>query len=329
MRCPWAGVYPTVVVPFCDQGGVDTAALEKQLRYQLDGGVHGLLVLGTLGEGMYVSPGERAQVIVTTARVAGRAVPIVVGIHTCNVESALAQMLQARDLGASAVLVKYLGNPHASAGEVLGFYASLSDAGILPIFYYHYPDQTGLELCPQDVAAVVSLPGVVGIKESTLDLPEIQEHIALTRSLGKVVLSSTVLNLTQVLESGGQGAMCPEAVVMPGPAARTYQAWIEGRPDEARALQKELFATAPIVLGNLTPVALERRRGHGGGGPQSAAAAGRRPATSPPQGGLTDLGVPTPVAVKYPLPPLSARDARRVARAVRRLQAIDWTQVAR
>ena len=55
----WAGIYPTVVTPLCECG-VDTVSLERQLRHELAGGVHGLLVLGTIGEGQYARPDERA-----------------------------------------------------------------------------------------------------------------------------------------------------------------------------------------------------------------------------------------------------------------------------
>src|SRR5690349_18276337 len=68
-RSPWQGVYPTIVTPVCN-GQVDVAALEKQIQHALNGGVHGILVLGTIGEGEYVSPEQRAEVIATAVRVA-------------------------------------------------------------------------------------------------------------------------------------------------------------------------------------------------------------------------------------------------------------------
>src|SRR5262249_17567207 len=73
---PWAGIYPTVMTPFTGCGGIDTHALECQLRHELAGGVHGLLVLGTYGEGQFVSMPERAQVVATAVRVAGGKVPV-------------------------------------------------------------------------------------------------------------------------------------------------------------------------------------------------------------------------------------------------------------
>src|SRR5262249_43413822 len=202
--CRWGGIYPTVVAPFdCD--GIDTTSLEKQLRHELAGGVQGLLVLGTIGEGEFVNDVEQAQTITTPAKVAAGCVPVVVGIHTCDLDTARAQLLQAKQLGADAVLVKYIGNPRASPGEVLGFFAALSDLHALPIFYYHYPSQTKLHLEPQHVANILGLPEVVGIKESTLNLREVQEHMRLLCGQGKVFLSGTALNLTQFIQLGGHG----------------------------------------------------------------------------------------------------------------------------
>ena len=114
------------------------------MRRELAGGCHGLLVLGTLGEGETVPFAERAQVIATAVRVASGCVPVVVGIHTCDIQKALVQMRQARELGATHVLVKYLNNPRASSAAVLEFFTALSDSHILPILYYHFPDATGL-----------------------------------------------------------------------------------------------------------------------------------------------------------------------------------------
>jgi 4-hydroxy-tetrahydrodipicolinate synthase len=324
--CLWCGVIPTVVTPFCDQG-VDVAALERQIRYQLQGGCRGLLLLGTIGEGQYVNAQERADAIRTAVSVAGGA-PVIVGIHTCDLETARAELLQAKELGAAAVLVKYLGNPHASADQVLGFYAALSDLRALPIVYYHYPSQTGLRLSPRAIADILGLPGVIGIKESTLDLGEMKAHICLTRGLGKCYYTSTALNLTQFLELGGSGAMCPEAVLLPSQVVDEYNAWINGHHDQARALQKALFVLEPVVSSGRVPVILAR--------PLAMMAADRElplpmSPNSHPQAkikaALNCLGVATPVPVKCPLPPLSTRDRHKVQKACARIKAIDWCEV--
>jgi len=123
---------------------------------------------------------ERAQVIGTAVRVAC-GVPVVAGIHTCDIDTAHAQLVQAKELGAAAVLVKYLGRRHASFTEVCGFLAALGEMQLLPIIYYHYPNQTGLNFSPRQIADLLAQPGIVGIKESILDLGEVKKHITLCK----------------------------------------------------------------------------------------------------------------------------------------------------
>src|SRR3954468_7068546 len=246
---PWAGVYPTVLTPWNCDGTVDEASLEAQLRYELAGCVHGVLVLGSLGEGERASPEARAQVLAVTARTVAGCVPFVLGIHTCDLECAKLQMLQAKEAGAAAVLVKYKGNPHASGCQVLAFLQALSGCGALPIFYYHYPSDTGLKLSPAEVAAIVQLPNVAGAKISTLDLREFEAIAGRTKGCGKVYLSGTALNLTQFLDAGGHGAMCPEAVLLPAKSVCVYKLWCDGKHEAAREAQKELFVVSPVLRG--------------------------------------------------------------------------------
>jgi dihydrodipicolinate synthase/N-acetylneuraminate lyase len=288
-----------------------------------------LLVLGTFGEGQYVTPEERAQVIGTAVRVAKGTVPVVVGIHTCIFDEAHCQLLLAKRLGASAVLVKYSGNPHASGAEVLDFFAALSALEALPIFYYHYPAQTGLRLSPIEIAQILALPNVVGIKESTLNLREMQAHIEAARGLNKTFLCSTALMLTQFLCAGGHGAMCPEAVLLPAPTVQCFNTWTHGKYDDARAIQSELFVLTPILRSShvtsphLTRTIFTAAQDHQMPLPM---------ATDKPQArmkaALTYLCVPTPACVKCPNPALTARDLSRVQAAVREIKQIDWCAVA-
>jgi 4-hydroxy-tetrahydrodipicolinate synthase len=324
--CPWAGIYPTVVTPFCDHG-VDVKSLEAQIHHELAGGVQGLLVLGTIGEGQYTTPEERAQVISTAVHAAHCAVPVVVGIHCGDIDTARDQLLQAKALGAAAVLVKYLGHPGACGPEVLGFIAALDELHCLPIFYYHYPSQTGLCLTPGDVAAILGLPGVVGIKESTLDLKEVKAHMALTHGQDKVFLSGTALNLTQFMDMGGHGAMCAEAVLMPGPTVHAYHAYLAGHQDEARALQKELFVDLPILKDRSPPVPVARAMFMTAQDHCHKVSMGCDHPQARLKAALNCLGVPTSPAVKCPLPPLSDKDQKKVCKAVKAMKCIDWSGV--
>jgi dihydrodipicolinate synthase/N-acetylneuraminate lyase len=317
---PWAGVYPTVLTPWNCDCTVDEASLEAQLRYELAGCVHGVLVLGSLGEGECASPEARAQVLAVTARTVNGCVPFVVGIHTCDIECAKLQMMQAKEAGAAAVLVKYKGCPNASGCQVLAFYQALSDCGGLPILYYHYPSDTHLKLSPAEVAAIVKLPNVIGAKISTLDLREFEAIAAHTKCCGKVYLTGTALNLTQFMDAGGNGAMCPEAVLLPAKTVCAYKQWCDGRHDAARETQKELFVLSPVLRGGITTEGTARKKVMGMQDlnirlpMQDYHPQARLKAT------LNGLCVPTPVKVSCPLPGLTSHDAQLVQQTVAKIR---------
>ncbi|MCS7166295.1 MAG: dihydrodipicolinate synthase family protein [Gemmatales bacterium] len=318
----WCGIYPTVLTPWRCDGSVDEDALRRQIIYQLDGGVHGILVLGTLGEGDYATMNERAAVIRTAvATVQGR-VPVVVGVHTADIQDALQKARQAQTLGADALLVKYIGDPCPESHRILRFYEHLSQAQILPIFYYHFPGQTGVYLSPHDLAKILSLPNVIGIKTSTLDLAETRALIWLTRNQNKVFLSGTALNLTQYLEAGGHGAMCPEAAILPCHTVAVYHAYWQGATTLARTWQRQLFVIAPLLRDGPTPVCLARHVVMFAQDRDISIPVGPDTGQARLKATLNELGICMNATVKCPLPPLDVHDRIKVRLAVARIRCM-------
>ncbi len=318
----WAGIYPTVLTPWhCGGCGVDTAALACQIQYQLSGGVHGLLVLGTLGEGMYASDQERAEVITTAVTQAAGKVPVVVGIHSGDANEALAQLKQAKALGAQAVLVKYLGAAGTPFCEVLGFFDTLASAGALPVFYYHYPSGVCRKLTPCEVIQVLSLPNVVGVKESTLDLREVEAHMQGVGGQGKVFLSGTALNLTQFQKIGGHGAMSPEAAILPGDTVAAYDtAYGIGDRRGARSQQRDLFIVAPLLKGGLITERGARMMMMTAQDLKLPQRVGKDEAQARLKAALNQLGMTMNSTVKSPLPELSFWDKHVVNSTVRKIE---------
>lgn len=325
----WAGVYPTVVTPFRGAyGGVDVVSLDKQLEHVIKAGVSGLVVCDSFGEGEYLSAQERGEVIQTAIRHAFPRIPVIVGIHTCDVGEAMRQALEARRLGASGVLVKYSGKPNASAAEVYNFTRALCELKALPIFYDHCPSRTGVDLGTNEIAQLLALPGVVGIRESSPHLPEIVEHVKLCQGLGRVFFSATALNLTQFLECGGVGAMCPEAVLLPGPCVKAYRACAAGRHQEAQAIQEEMYAVAPIFRLKPTLPILERVVYRTAQDFKLAGPTGQEEPQAQMKAALTCLGIPTETWVKMPLPPLTGCEQHCVTSTITSVKKIDWCEVS-
>lgn len=325
---PWGGIYPTVITPFRGAyGGIDVASLDRQLDYLIKSGVQGLVVCDSFGEGEYLTPPERQAVIQTAVRHAFPRIPVVVGIQTSDVGEAQRQIIDARRMGASGVLVKYSGRPNASAHEVYQFMRGVCDMRVLAIFYDHCPSRTGVDLGTSEVAQILMLPGIAGIREASGSLPEVAEHVRLCRGLQRAFFTATALNLSQFLEAGGTGAMCPEAVLLPTPSVKAYRAYAAGRHDEARAIQEELYTLTPIYrLKPALPI-LERVAYVTVQDFKLSTPTGQEEPQAQMKAALTCLGIPTPTWVKTPLPPLTSSEQQCVTSTMTAVKKIDWCEV--
>ena len=313
------GIIPTVLTPLTCQQQVDVAALEQEINFLLNAGVHGLLILGSVGEGAYLDAHQRELVIETTVKVVAGRRPIVVGIISTSTQVARAQLEQARNLGADAALVLVQPYYGLCFGDLRRHYQVLSEANLLPILYYHYPAATGLDLDADQIAAILCLPNVIGIKESILDLGEVKKHIRLTQRLGKVYFSGTALDLLTFLRAGGHGAMCPEAAVWPEETVIAFEAYCAGQRDLARDSQRRLFELLPLVQGRSVPVFVARPALSLATHLGVPVSLDSTPTQARLKAALALRGVPISPAVSPPLPQLTCEDRTKAAEVIRRI----------
>jgi 4-hydroxy-tetrahydrodipicolinate synthase len=136
------GIYPIVPTPFTESGAVDLESVERLAHFMVERGVHGLAVLGALGEGHKLSEAERRSVVEAFRRRLPSEKGLVVGVRAPATDLAVAQARSARDLGADALLV---GPPPVQKDDVLfTFYRRVHDAVDLPIIIHDYPAETGV-----------------------------------------------------------------------------------------------------------------------------------------------------------------------------------------
>jgi len=133
------GTAPALVTPFTASGEVDEPAFERLIDRQLDGGVSGLVVLGTTGENPTVTHYERRRLVDLALRRADGQVPVIVGTGTYNTEDSIAFSVEAGQAGADGVLVV---GPYYSKPSQEGFrrhVKAIAEATDQPIVLYTFP----------------------------------------------------------------------------------------------------------------------------------------------------------------------------------------------
>ncbi len=164
------GVIPPMVTPLRNANELDLPGLERLVSHIIGGGVHGLFILGTTGEGPVLSRHLQRELIRQACRAVSGRVPVLVGITDTAFEESVSLAETAAEQGASAVVVApppyfRLGQP-----ELLEYVAHLAARLPLPMMLYNIPSCTKTVFEPDTVRQAAGIPGVVGLKDSSGDM---------------------------------------------------------------------------------------------------------------------------------------------------------------
>jgi dihydrodipicolinate synthase/N-acetylneuraminate lyase len=160
-------VLPALITPFTRTGDLDLEAFAANLTTLTDRGIKGFLVGSSTGEGPYLEPGERAELVDAARDTLGRSPFLVSGVAAESLRLARKQVKEAAAGGADAVLVI---TPTSLARDrndlVEQFYLDLADKSPLPVIIYSVPKYTAYEPPIETIAAVAAHENVLGMKDS-------------------------------------------------------------------------------------------------------------------------------------------------------------------
>jgi len=156
------GVYTIMPTPFTPSGELDLDSVTNLVDFQIEAGIHGLAILGFMGEAHKLSGRERRAVIErVTQRVAGR-VPVWVGIRAIGTPASIEQAQEAQDLGANAVFAAPIDVQNDAV--IFRHYQQLQAALSIPVLIHDFPENFGITVSPEVVARLGKEGGVHYIK---------------------------------------------------------------------------------------------------------------------------------------------------------------------
>lgn len=230
------GILPATITPFDAQGRFARGPFEQLLARLYEGGVHGVYVCGTTGEGLLMAVHERQAVV--DAAVActppGRSVVVHVGAAAFDDVRTLAR--HAARVGASAISSLPPSGPGFGFAESYRYYEALAALSELPVIVYYFPDvYPGITTLGQ-LEDLCALPNVVGVKFTDFDLCTLS-GIA---SPSRVVYNGRDEVLAAGLLMGAHGGIGSFYNLMPERFASIFEHAQAGRWDAARTLQDEV-----------------------------------------------------------------------------------------
>ncbi|MDX2181736.1 MAG: dihydrodipicolinate synthase family protein [Bryobacteraceae bacterium] len=235
---PPHGIIPPLVTPLTDSGTLDVSGFERLLAHVAQGGVDGVFVLGTTGEGPSL-PGELKGELVR--RSTGAGLPVLVGLIEASTDDALRLADAAANAGAAAVVLTPPFYFALTEGEVLGYLERVVPRLPLPVYLYNIPVFTKVRLEPQLVRAAAELPGVAGFKDSGGDVERLREVRRLVPELP--VWWGPEETLIEALDAGAVGGITGGANFLP----RVYVELVRAMRTGDRARVAELGAIVERV----------------------------------------------------------------------------------
>lgn len=233
----WRGVFPAVTTKFTPDGALDHAEMARCFRLQIEAGVDGLIVCGSLGEASTLEMEEKLAILETAITVAAGKIPVLLTIVEGSTARACRLAEAGAKLGAAGFMVlpgvPYKSLPH----ETMAHYRAVAKAGGLPVMVYNNPVGYGVDITPEMFAELADEPLFVAIKESSDDVRRITRIINLTGD--RYALFCGVDNLA--LEAQAMGAVGWVAGLVCAFPAETVAIWRlaqTGRFVEAREIYR-------------------------------------------------------------------------------------------
>jgi 4-hydroxy-tetrahydrodipicolinate synthase len=228
------GVYSIIPTAFTDSGDLDGASQRRVVDLFIEKGANGLTALGVTGEVARLEEAERAKVLEVVVKQAAGRVPVVAGTSADGTRTCIAYTRQAKDLGASAVMVSPPRMPKLSSAAVVAHYKALADAVDLPIIVQDYPPIAGFAMEPALLARIAKeIPSARTIKLEDPPTPFKTARILEAAGDTKVQIFGGLggVFLLEELISGATGAMTGFA--FPEILARIMKHWNAGAHDAA------------------------------------------------------------------------------------------------
>ena len=247
----FSGSIPALVTPFRN-GAFDEQTFRKLVDWQIEKGSSALVPCGTTGESATMSIEEHNHVVAVCVEQAAGRVPVIAGCGSNDTKVALEHMQHAKAAGADAALVvlPYYNRPNQD-GLLLHF-RYLAEHCDLPIIVYNVPARTVTDIAVTTLAELARLPTIVGIKDASGKVERVSAQ-RLACGADFCQLSGNDDMTLGMMAMGAKGCISVTANVAPELCAQFQSACLEGRWEDALALQDRLYPLHSALFSDASP----------------------------------------------------------------------------
>src|SRR5699024_2021363 len=241
------GIVPPMITPLLDEDNLDIKGLDNLIEHLISGGVHGLFLLGTTGEGPSLKHSLRAELIKKVCELVNKRVPVLAGLMDTSYKESIYLANRAKELGVQAVVVAPPCFFRIGQTELYDFVDQMLSEIAVPAYLYNNPDLTKVSFDLKTVEILLSKDNVHGIKDSSGDMIYHQKLQIFTKASETSLLMGPEELLVESLIMGGSGGIPGGANIFPKLYVDLYETVTSGDWKKARDMQRGVMQLSNVL----------------------------------------------------------------------------------
>lgn len=250
------GLFTAIVTPFDRKENLDIEGLKRNIDFQIENGVNGIVPVGTTGESATLSEEEHKRIVeISIDHVNGRCL-VIAGTGSNNTTEAIEYTKHARDSGADAALLitPYYNKPTQEG--IYQHYRKIAETVDIPMILYTVPGRTMVNIEPQTTERLSKIQNIIGIKDASGSLDQVTREIQLCGKDFTVLSGDDSMNFP-IISLGGKGAISVVSNIVPELMRESIWAALDGNLKKARELHYTLYPLFKVMFIETNPAPLK------------------------------------------------------------------------
>jgi len=233
----WHGVFPALTTPFTSRDEVDLEMFAKSINAQVDAGVHGIILGGTLGEASTLTTDEKEKLVKFAVAQTKKRIPIILNIAEGATRAAIEQAALAQKWGADGLMLLPPMRYKSDARETVQHFKQVAASTQLPIMIYNNPVDYKVEVTPEMFGELAVCSNIQAVKESTREISNVTKMINRHGERFKILCGVDTIAM-EALIMGAHGWVAGLVCAFPQETVDIYELVQEGRIEEALEIHR-------------------------------------------------------------------------------------------
>jgi len=233
----WKGIFPALTTPFTVNDELDLPMFEKNLHAQVNAGVHGVIIGGSLGEASTLTTSEKEELIKFALRKVEAKIPVILNIAEASAKDALHQTALAKQWNADGLMLLPPMRYKADDRETIEYFKTVARSTDLPIMIYNNPIDYKIEVTLDMFEELAECKNITAVKESTRDVSNVTRMKNRFGDRYKILCGVDTIAMEELM-LGADGWVAGLVNAFPNETAAVYELVRSGKIEEATKIYR-------------------------------------------------------------------------------------------